>query len=193
MGHEQPTVYLAGPQVFDHPGRFYVEKKLKPAVEEAGCEPVFPLELGTEDEEEEIAAIAAQPPSPDRAESYHEWSRTIGQYNAEAVENEDIILANLDGPAVDPGTSAEATHASLLGKPVIGYRTDARQAGENTGVLVNLQLEHYIRESGGTLIGQDPFGGSYKPEGYRFFNHPDALLDELTAELEEIAHRLEPE
>ena len=40
---------------------------------------------------------------------------------------------------------------AALGRPVVGYRTDIRQAGE-AGAVVNLQVEYFIHASGGTVV-----------------------------------------
>lgn len=49
----------------------------------------------------------------------------------------DIIIAILDGPDVDSGTSFEIGYAFALNKPVIGVRTDFRKSEEKG---VNLML-----------------------------------------------------
>ncbi len=49
-----------------------------------------------------------------------------------------IVLAILDGPDSDSGTSAEAYAGKIMSKKVIGVRTDFREAGEENGL--NLML-----------------------------------------------------
>ncbi len=38
------------------------------------------------------------------------------------------------------------------GKFIVGYRGDCRQSADNEGSIVNLQVEFFIRESGGTIV-----------------------------------------
>jgi nucleoside 2-deoxyribosyltransferase len=51
---------------------------------------------------------------------------------------------------VDSGTAAEIGFASALGLRCFGVRTDLRESGE-AGVSVNLQVEHFLVASGGTV------------------------------------------
>ena len=38
------------------------------------------------------------------------------------------------------------------GKPILGYRGDLRLAADNEGASVNLQVEYFIRQSGGDIV-----------------------------------------
>ena len=51
---------------------------------------------------------------------------------------------------MDSGTAAEIGYASRA-VPVVGLRTDSRRTGDNEGVTVNLQVEYFIRRSGGSV------------------------------------------
>ena len=62
------------------------------------------------------------------------------------------MVAVLDGPDVDSGTAAEIGFASALGKPIVGYRSDLRLSGDNEGTTVNLQVEYFVRKTGGTIV-----------------------------------------
>jgi nucleoside 2-deoxyribosyltransferase len=53
---------------------------------------------------------------------------------------------------VDSGTAAEIGYAFARGKRIVGYRGDFRLSADNEGSTVNLQVEYFIRESGGTII-----------------------------------------
>lgn len=72
--------------------------------------------------------------------------------NAEAIDTSDGLFAILDGVDVDSGTAAEGGYAFGRGKHVCGLRTDFRLAGDNPGSIVNLQVEHVILASGGTIV-----------------------------------------
>jgi nucleoside 2-deoxyribosyltransferase len=75
----------------------------------------------------------------------------IGRRNAELIDAADAVLANLEGTDVDSGTAAEIGYAYGRGIPVVGFRADDRRTGENLGTTVNLQVEYFIRASGGTV------------------------------------------
>ena len=62
------------------------------------------------------------------------------------------MLAILDGTDVDSGTASEIGYAFALGKKILGYRGDFRLTGDNPGSTVNLQVEYFIRKSGGRIV-----------------------------------------
>ena len=67
-----------------------------------------------------------------------------------AVQNCDVLLANLDGAQVDDGTALEVGMARALGKITIGYRTDFRVCGDDPELHVNLMfrlMDHVIQFS----------------------------------------------
>ena len=76
----------------------------------------------------------------------------IGRLNREAIDAADGLFAILDGVDVDSGTAAEIGYAFARGKYICGLRTDMRLAGDNIGAIVNLQVEYFIRASGGTIV-----------------------------------------
>lgn len=65
----------------------------------------------------------------------------IFRSNLAALSSCDVLVAILDGPAVDDGTSWEVGYHYASGKPVIGIRTDFRRAGETGDSLVNAMIE----------------------------------------------------
>ena len=79
-------------------------------------------------------------------------SMAIAGRNEQLLRESSIVLAILDGPDVDSGTASEIGLAYALGKPIFGYRSDFRMAGDNPGTVVNLQVEYFIRKSGGSII-----------------------------------------
>ncbi len=68
----------------------------------------------------------------------HEHARIFKSHVA-ALHAADAVVAVIDGPDADSGTSWEMGYASALGKPVVAIRTDFRMAGHHE--LVNLMLE----------------------------------------------------
>ena len=75
----------------------------------------------------------------------------IGKKNEQAIRNCNLVVAILDGMPEDTGVAAEIGFAYALGKKIIGLRTDFRYAADNLGSAVNIQVEHFIRSSGGII------------------------------------------
>lgn len=89
-----------------------------------------------------------------RAEAYAALAKInteLGRANAESICNADGVVAVLDGVDVDSGTAAEIGYAFALGKRCYGLRTDFRLAGDNPGLMVNLQVQYFIEASGGSV------------------------------------------
>jgi nucleoside 2-deoxyribosyltransferase len=87
-----------------------------------------------------------------RNEAFRAINRRLGAANAAKIQRADALLAVLDGVDVDSGTAAEIGFAAALGKPIVGLRLDTRQAGDNEGAVVNLQVEHFILASQGQIV-----------------------------------------
>lgn len=58
-----------------------------------------------------------------------------------AIDDCDAVVALLDGTQVDDGTAWEIGYAYAKGKPVVGIRTDFRNAGDTTHGRVNAMIE----------------------------------------------------
>ncbi|RDE24265.1 2-deoxyribonucleoside glycosidase [Motiliproteus coralliicola] len=144
-------IYLAGPLGFSEVGRMFHYECLIPALEQLGLEPLDPWQLG--DTEELRSALALSDLNEQRTQ-LAEINRSIGRTNVEAIDRCDWILANLDGVDVDSGTAAEIGYGFATGKLIFGYRGDFRLSCDNLGGQVNLQVEYFIRASGG-LIASD--------------------------------------
>lgn len=146
------NLYLAGPLGFSEPGRRYHHEVLLPAVTAAGY-----LSLDPWADDQGMAGVLALPTSdPRRFDRLAAVNEAIGRRNAEMIRDADVILAILDGPDVDSGTAAEIGYAAALEKPVIGLRTDTRRSGDNDATVVNLQIEWFIRRSGGSITDDLP-------------------------------------
>lgn len=102
----------------------------------------------------EIAAVQAMPDGPQKREAWRTLNFEIGRKNQAAIDACDAIFAVLDGTDVDSGTAAEIGYGYAKGKPIIGYRSDFRLSADNEGGIVNLQVEYFIRASGGDIIKQ---------------------------------------
>ena len=105
---------------------------------------------------DEIDAALAQPVSAARNDTFRAINRRLGAANAANIQRAEALLAVLDGVDVDSGTAAEIGFAAALGKPIVGLRLDTRQAGDNEGAVVNLQVEHFILASQGQIVRSVP-------------------------------------
>lgn len=76
----------------------------------------------------------------------------IGQGNENYILEADRIFAILDGSDQDAGTAAECGFGYAHGKLVDGYRGDFRPTGENSATKASLQLEYFIKKSGGQIF-----------------------------------------
>lgn len=143
------AVYLAGPLGFSEPGRHFHTNFLIPLLEEHGFEVLDPWSLVDTIQIEEVSAMN---PGEEKLNALKRLDQTIAEKNLEALNRADILLAVLDGPDVDSGTAGEIGYAFGRRIPIVGYRSDIRQSGENDGCTVNLQIEYFIRSSGGTIV-----------------------------------------
>lgn len=143
------SLYVASPLGFSEAGRFFYYGKLLPMIARVGFNTLDPWTL-TDPLVIEFAMSA-----PEGCEQRKRWSqvnKTIGRNNAEAIKKCALVVAILDGPDVDSGTAAEIGFAVGLEKLVIGYRNDFRLSADNVGGVVNLQVEYFIRKSGGDIV-----------------------------------------
>jgi nucleoside 2-deoxyribosyltransferase len=123
------SLYLASPLGFSEVGRIALDA-VRSALRADGLVVVDPWELNAGEAD----------------------TRRIGERNADAIRETDILIAVLDGADVDSGVAAEVGFACALGRKVIGYRGDLRLSGESVEDIVNLQVAHFIRTSGGTIV-----------------------------------------
>jgi nucleoside 2-deoxyribosyltransferase len=135
-----PRCYVASPLGFTEAGRDYYRRVYLPALMRV-VEPIDPWSLTTE---AEVSAAAAQGRQRD-------MNLTIGRRNAEAIRSCVLLAAYLDGQEPDSGTVAELGYGAGLGLACFGLRSDFRRSGEE-GARLNLQVEAFIADSGGTLV-----------------------------------------
>ena len=131
----KPRCYVASPLGFTEAGREYYDRVYLRALA-AVVEPVDPWSL------ERVTPLDA---------SDRECALAIGRANAEAIRSCELLVADLDGQEPDSGTVAELGYAAALGLRCFGLRSDLRQSGE-PGVAVNLQVETFVVDSGGTMV-----------------------------------------
>lgn len=138
-------MYVASPLGFTRAGQLFADQVLLPALKKAGIDPLDPWD----DPGGEIQAAFDQ--SAGELERIRAVNELVGRRNVGMIERADAVLAVLDGPDVDSGTAAEIGYASALPRPIVGWRSDVRQTGDNAAAIVNLQVEHFIRRSGGAI------------------------------------------
>lgn len=138
---ERPRCYVASPLGFTEAGRHYYAEVYVPALAQV-VDVVDPWSLTQPWEVEQAIAAGRE----------RDIALEIGRRNTEAIRSCTLVAANLDGQEADAGTVAEIGYAAALGLTCFGLRTDLRQSGE-LGVAVNLQVEAFILESGGRIVG----------------------------------------
>jgi nucleoside 2-deoxyribosyltransferase len=144
-------IYLAGPLGFSEAGRLFHKDVIVREVTRLGYQPLDPWELTPQSQ---IDAVTALPYGTERRDAWRKLDHVIGGNNRAAIDRCDLVFAVLDGTDVDSGTASEIGYAFAKGKPILGYRGDLRLSSDNEGTIVNLQVEYFIRESGGTIIGR---------------------------------------
>jgi nucleoside 2-deoxyribosyltransferase len=102
----------------------------------------------------DVAAVLALPFGAERRAAWRKINPEIGRKNQHLIDECDMIFAVLDGADVDSGTAAEIGYGFAKHKPILGYRGDFRMSADNEGGIVNLQVEYFIRASGGDIISQ---------------------------------------
>ena len=142
-------IYMASPLGFSEAGRYFYQSVLVPFVAALGFEILDPWTLT---DPKRIAAVQALPYGPARRDAWRTLNHEIGATNRQAIDACAGVVAVLDGVDVDSGTAAEIGYAFARGKLIVGYRGDFRLSADNEGSTVNLQVEHFIRESGGTIV-----------------------------------------
>jgi nucleoside 2-deoxyribosyltransferase len=157
-------IYLAGPLGFSEAGRAFHDGAILRLMADLGHVAFDPWsddpppetdpELATEIRRvaAEVAAVRAMDYGPAKRDAWGALNLRIGAKNRAFIDACDAVLAVLDGVDVDSGTAAEIGYAFAKGKPILGYRGDFRLSADNEGSIINLQVEYFIRASGGTII-----------------------------------------
>jgi nucleoside 2-deoxyribosyltransferase len=142
-------IYLASPLGFSEAGRHFYAGILVPFLGALGFEVLDPWALT---DPGRIRAVQGLPYGPAKRDAWRELNREMGATNRAAIDRAEAVVAVLDGPDVDSGTAAEIGYAFGRGKRIEGYRGDFRLSADNEGSTVNLQVEYFIRESGGAIV-----------------------------------------
>lgn len=141
-------VYLAGPLGFTEAGRDFYYNKLIPEIEKIGllCFDPWNTKL-----QSKINKIESMKYGSRKKAEWIKLNHEIGKLNQQHIDLCDFVVAVLDGSDVDSGTAAEIGYAVARNKRVIGYRGDFRLSSDNEGCLINLQVEYFIKSSGGII------------------------------------------
>ena len=142
---------MAGPLGFSEAGRHFYNAVLLPYVKSLGYEVLDPWALT---DPRKIEAVERLPYGSERREAWRRLNREMAASNRAAIDQAQAVVAVLDGTDVDSGTAAEIGYAFASGKLIVGYRGDFRLSADNEGSTVNLQVEFFIRESGGTIVSR---------------------------------------
>lgn len=142
-------IYLASPLGFSEVGRNFYYTLLVPKIEILGFKVLDPWRLT---DESKVNAVKNLPYGAKKRAAWRQLNAEIGSNNRAAIDRCDIVFAVLDGVDVDSGTAAEIGYAYARDKPILGYRGDFRLSADNEGATVNLQVEYFIRQSGGDII-----------------------------------------
>ena len=140
---------MAGPLGFSEAGRLFHHTVLIPFVKRLGYEVLDPWSLT---DPRTIEAVQRLPYGPEKREAWRALNREMAARNRAAIDEAQGVVAVLDGTDVDSGTAAEIGYAFARGKLIVGYRGDFRLSADNEGSTVNVQVEFFIRESGGTIV-----------------------------------------
>jgi len=144
-------IYMAGPLGFSEAGRHFYNSVFVPFVAGLGYEVLDPWTLT---DPHKIEAVQRLPYGSEKREAWRKLNREMGATNRAAIDAAHGVVAILDGTDVDSGTAAEIGYAFARGKLIVGYRGDFRLSADNEGSTVNLQVEFFIRESGGAIVSR---------------------------------------
>ena len=123
----KPKVYVAGP-LFDEGERWFIEK-VDALISELGFETFLPHR-----------------DNPPKAKDN---VKQIFQNDRQAIDDCDLVVANLNGVTTDDGTAWEIGYAYAKGKYLIGLHTDWRARFEHE--VVNLMIESSLDEMARSL------------------------------------------
>ncbi len=142
-------IYIASPFGFSEAGKYFMNNKILPVFREIGCRILDPWNLTPENLSKPVFEL---PFGEDKRKKLEDLNYQIGKNNTDALIKADGLFAVLDGVDIDSGTASEVGFAAARGIPILGYRGDFRLSADNEGSKVNLQVEYFIRASGGKII-----------------------------------------
>ena len=148
-GATRPSVYVASPLGFAESTRTFYAQELLATIRQAGLDTIDPWVLTPQTL---IDGVLSMPYGEQRRQAWRDLNLIIGKNNRDGIDRSSGIVAVLDGSDVDSGTASEIGYAFGVGKRIVGYRGDFRLSADNEGSIVNLQVEYWIRASGGEIV-----------------------------------------
>jgi nucleoside 2-deoxyribosyltransferase len=143
-------IYMASPLGFSEAGRAFYKGLLR-KIKHLRHRPIDPWTLTAK---AKIDRVKKMRYGAKKRDAWRKLNVEIGGNNRAGIDRADMVFAVLDGVDVDSGTAAEIGYAFAKGKPILGYRGDFRLSADNEGSTVNLQVEYFIRQSGGDIISK---------------------------------------
>lgn len=141
-------IYLAGPKGFSEAGEWWFYEKMIPLLEpHYHC--INPWLCMPEEERKRLEDML---PGPKRLEGWRELNGKAFDDEIELIRQCDGMVADLDGTDVDSGTAFEMGVAYILGKPIVGYKGDWRNFGDNEALVVNLMPQMAIERSNCRIV-----------------------------------------
>ena len=144
-----PKIYLASPLGFSESGRFFMYEKLIPSIEYSGYSVINPWDVAPKNLIEKANLMDK---GIERTIFLNNLNSLIGDRNIDAIDSCLGIFAVLDGVDVDSGVASEIGYGYAIGKTIMGYRNDFRNAGDNEASKINLQVERFIELSNGKIV-----------------------------------------
>lgn len=142
-------IYLAGPLGFSEAGSYFHNNYIIPLVKELDYNYYNPWKTKLD---KKIKKVSSLDYGKRKRNEWNQLNHEIGELNTSEIDRSDIVLAVLDGTDVDSGTASEIGYAYAKGKLIIGYRGDLRVITDNEGSTINLQVEYFIKSSGGKIV-----------------------------------------
>lgn len=136
MSVSPPLVYLAGP-LFDEGERWHIEQ-LEQLVAELGFRTFLPHRDNPPKTVDTVAEIFAN--------------------NRDAIDECDLVVANLNGVTTDDGTAWEVGYAYARDRTLIGFHTDWRRrfTDEVVNLMLERSLDHLVRSTDELVLVLQP-------------------------------------
>jgi len=144
-------VYLASPYGFTDAGREFMNKVLIPNISNKEIKILNPWDSFTSNLKQ-IEKISLITNTHNLSRSLKSFNSEIAKINEELIDKSQLVIAILDGSDVDSGVASEIGYAYANKKIIIGYRNDFRLSGDNFGATVNIQVEYFVKKSGGQIV-----------------------------------------
>lgn len=151
MSTHKLNIYLASPYGFTDAGREFMNNKMIPNIQNDKFEILNPWNV-LDSISQRVKKINLLCDIEEQKQSFKILNQEVALANEKMLKRAEVVVAILDGSDVDSGVASEIGYAYALGKKIIGYRSDFRLSGDDLGAIVNIQVEYFINESGGSIV-----------------------------------------